>query len=54
VRYHLHYGPALALRSAATPADLGPQAIERAARVTRTAVEQLIRAGLAAREGVFR
>jgi 1-acyl-sn-glycerol-3-phosphate acyltransferase len=52
--YHIHYGPPITLLGPGAAADLQPQTIERAAHATRAAVEQLIRAGLAARKGVFR
>lgn len=54
VHYRIHYGPAISLRAPGTPPDLRPETIQRAAAMTRAAVEQLIDAGLAARTGVFR
>lgn len=55
VRYHIHYGPPidLAARYPAEAAD-DPVAVDAGAREVRDAVERLIAAGLAMREGVFR
>ncbi len=53
VRYHLRYGAPL--RFAAAPADADdPAAVAAAAAEARAALEQLVTAACAAREGVFR
>lgn len=55
VHYRIHYGAAIDLRqSCGQSADVSTESVERAAVLTRAALEQLIADGLRARSGVFR
>ena len=52
VHYRIHYGSPIDLRRGAK-LDLSTESVNRAAMRTRTALEELIATGLAARRGVF-
>ncbi len=55
VHYHVHYGPPVAVHETWTPQQSNdPEVLAEAAARVRDAVEDLIRVGLAQREGIFR